>query len=382
MTRTTYAIAACAALSAGAASAQGLDRSGQNINVIFEEGDYAELAIGSVNPTITGADTNPLLAPFAQDTGNVAGSFVNGSIAYKQQLNDSLSFALIVDQPYGADINYDSFDPFVSGSLALGDTSAVLNSSSLTAMGRYEFGNGFSIHGGLRAQRFDAEIALNGVAYGGLNGYSTTLEADTALGWQAGVAYEIPDIAFRVALTYFSDVEHDVDSQEFFGGAPLLTSTTTITTPEAINLDFQTGIAPDTLLFGGFRYADYSSVVVSPDFFALNTGGASLVSIGDTRVFRIGVGRRFNDKLSGLVSISYSPEDDDDLVSPLAPSNGSLGITLGGAYNVSDMVTLSGGINYTKVGDARPETGTPDIPWSTMTDNSVVGIGAKIGIRF
>ena len=400
MTRTaTAALAAATMLAAGAASAQGLDRSGQNIGIIFEEGDYAELSLGYVAPTLDGRDDNPLL-PFENQTGDVADNYFNGSIGYKQQITDAFSFALIADQPYGANIAYaPTGAPGTEGSLAFGGTRATLDSSSLTAMGRYEFGNGFSVHGGVRAQQFNADIALNGVAYGGLNGYSAQLDGDTGYGFQLGGAYERPDIALRVALTYFSEIDHDVDVVENLPAAllaglaangvvlpPSVPSQIEVTTPEAINLDFQTGIAPDTLLFGGIRHVMYSDVVVSPTVFDIAvdpaTPNSTIVGIDDSTTFRLGVGRRFNDKFSGLVSLSYTERGDDDLVSPLAPSDGSIGLTLGGAYNVNERVTISGGINYTKVGDARPETGTPDVPFASFDDNSAVGVGVRVGVRF
>jgi len=398
MNRIATAVTLVSVMGAGAAGAQGLDRSGQNIGIIFEDGDYAEISLGYVAPDIDGVDTDAEL-PLRQRSGDAADNYFNGGLGYKQQINDAVSFALIVDQPYGANIAYDTFVPGENGSLAFGGTLATLDSSSVTAMGRYEFGNGFSVHGGARAQQFNAKIALNGAAYGPLSGYRADLDADTGYGWQAGMAYERPDIALRVALTYFSEIDHDVDSVEdipalVVGGLALagitlpstLAGTTEVTTPEAINLDFQTGIAADTLLFGGIRHVRYSDVIVSPTAFDLAvdplSGGDTLVGIDDSTTFRLGIGRRFNDRFSGLVSVSYTDRGDDDLVSPLAPTDGSLGITVGGAYNVSDAVTISGGINYTRLGDARPETGTPDRPFASFEDNSALGIGVKVGVRF
>ena len=397
MNRIAIAAAALAA-GTGAAAAQGLDRSGQNINIIFEEGDYAEFGAGYVAPDLSGTDSDPLL-PIQQESGDVAGNYFTVSAGYKQQLNDSLSFAIIADQPYGVNIDYASFAPGVGGSLAFGDTQAVVDSNSLTGMLRYEFGNGFSVHGGLRAQQLNARVALEGVAFGALDGYNATFDGDTAFGYQAGFAYERPDIALRVALTYFSEIDHEFDTVENIPAAvlaglaanginlpPTLATETEITTPEAINLDFQTGIAADTLLFGGVRYVAYDSVVLSPTAFDLAvdplTPDSTIVGIDSSTTYRLGVGRRFNDRFSGLVALSFTSRGDDDLVSPLAPTDGSFGVTIGGAYNLSENVTLSGGINYTRVGDARPETGTPDVERASFEDNDAIGLGFKVGFRF
>ncbi|MEM9795767.1 MAG: outer membrane protein transport protein [Pseudomonadota bacterium] len=376
--------AAATLLGTTSAFAVGLDRSAQDISIIFEEGDYAELSFGYVDPSLDGED----LAVFGgQSSGNVADSFVQGSLGYKQQINDQLSFAIILDQPYGADIDYPTGTLGGDGSLALGGTEAVLNSTALTALMRYEFGNGFSVHGGVRGQEVNGRVRLEGAAYGALSGYEVELDGDLEFGWQAGFAYERPDIALRVAVTYFSEIEFDFDSVETLGGAPLgPADTTETTTPQAVNLTFQTGVAPGTLVFGSIRWADYDDSTVSPPTFDLLVdpaiSGSSLTSLETGFSYTLGVGRQFTDRFSGLVELQFDEKGDDDLVSPLAPTNGSVGITIGGRYAVNENVTVTGGINYTKLGDAFAETGTPDTERAEFEDNDAIGVGIQVGYRF
>ena len=47
-----------------------------------------------------------------------------------------------------------------------------------------------------------------------------------------------------------------------------------------------------------------------------------------------------------------------------------------------DSVVISGGVRYTWLGDARPETGTPDEPRATFTDNTALALGMSVGFRF
>jgi len=75
-------------------------------------------------------------------------------------------------------------------------------------------------------------------------------------------------------------------------------------------------------------------------------------------------------------------EGDDDLVSPLSPTNGSYTFTVGGKYDLNENVAISGGVSYAVLGDARPETGTPDIARANFEDNDAVGVGIKIGYKF
>ncbi|MEP3345954.1 MAG: outer membrane protein transport protein [Litoreibacter sp.] len=354
------------------ASAGNLDRSGQSIAPLFEKGNYAEFSFGYVNPSVSGND----LAPFGNTaTGNVADSFSQVGLAYKHQLNENLSFAFIIDQPFGADLLYPT--AAAGGSVGLGGTLAALDTEAFTGILRYDFGNRFSIHGGLKAQQLSANVALSGLAYGGLNGYTVNFDDDIGYGYLLGASYEIPDIALRVSLTYNSEVDHDVDTRESF--APGVVSNTRITTPDSWNLDFQTGIAKDTLLFGGVRWVDYSEVNVIPSTFgAVTPAGTSLVTIEDTTTFTLGVGRKFTEAFSGAISVQYETEN-SPLVSPLAPTNGRIGLTVGGSYTHESM-KISGGINYSKLGNATPRTG--GTARANFDGNDSIGFGIKVGYSY
>ena len=92
------------ALLAGGVQAGGLDRSGQPVSALFESGNYVELSFGSVSPTVEGVFNHPLAG--ALESGNVAPSYTQFGLALKMDVNDRLSFALIMDQPFGADVDY------------------------------------------------------------------------------------------------------------------------------------------------------------------------------------------------------------------------------------------------------------------------------------
>lgn len=362
--------AASLAVTATSAFAGGIDRSGQSIGILFEKGNYAELSFGRVSPSVDGND----VALFGGGaSGSVGNGYTQVGLGYKRQINDKLSFALILDQPFGADVAYGPT------SIALGGTKAVADSVALTGLMRYQFDNGFSAHGGLRAQKSSANVTLQGAAYGGVSGYNVDLASDYGIGYVVGVAYERPDIALRVALTYSSDIEHKLDTVESLGGAVIGIGKTTTKTPKTINLDFQTGIAKNTLVFGSIRWADWSSFKLDPTTFVGLTGGG-LVSLKDSTTYTLGVGRKFNDTWSGALSVSYEKAG-DQLVSPLAPTTGKLGVTLAGIYR-KDNMKITTGINYTKLGNATPETGTPDTARAIFRDNSAIGVGVKVGWTF
>ena len=356
------------AATASSASALGLDRSAQDITAIFEPGGYAELSYGFTQPDLTGSDVlgNPI--------SNVGGDYGQTALAFKMDFGQGFSFGLILDQPFGTDTAYGG-DPTTT---LLGGTAAKLDSRAITAIGRYRFNDNFSVHAGVRQVMLDSEVTLAGLAFAGLSGYNVKLENGEGTGWLAGVAYERPEIALRVALTYNSEIVNSFDTIETTPGGPLA-STTDVSAPEAWNLDFQTGIAQDTLLFGTIRYAAYSQTILSPDFFALATGGASITDIDDGTSYSLGIARRFTDAFVGLGSVNFEPESDKDIVSPLDPTNGRIGISVGGRYTLNAM-EITAGIRYTMLGDT--DVGGNGLAVASFTDNDALSLGLQVAYRF
>lgn len=373
------------ALMAGAAAAGGIDRSGQNIGILFEKGRVVELSFGSVSPSVSG---NDVAAFGGGPSGDVAASYTQFSLSYKQDFTDKISFALILDQPFGADVQYGPGSIALGG--AAGGTVAIADTDAVTGILRYKINEAFSVHGGLRAQRAGGNIDLRGAAYGPFGTYSVTLDDDVGFGYLVGVAYEKPEIALRVALTYNSKIKHDFDTVETIGGGPYAiptnptgVSTTNVNTPQSVNLDFQSGIAKDTLLFGQIRWVDWSDFRIDPASFSAAPpfgSGGGLIDLEDSTTFSLGVGRRFNENWSGSFSVSYEDRG-DPLVSPLSPTNGRFGATVAAVYT-RDNMKITTGINYTKLGDARPETGTPDVARADFRNNDSVGVGVRVAFTF
>ena len=138
--------------------------------------------------------------------------------------------ALIFDQPFGADVSYPASAYFATGSVA------ELNTSAITAVLKYRTASNFSVHGDLRVQSFAAEATIPFVS-----NYTVSGTKDLGFGYLVGVAFEKPEIALRVALTYNSAIEHKLATTETSGalGGPNA-STTVINTPQSVNLEFKT----------------------------------------------------------------------------------------------------------------------------------------------
>jgi long-chain fatty acid transport protein len=133
----------------------------------------------------------------------------------------------------------------------------------VTLAARYEMPNGFSVYGGARIVGFEGQVDLFNGTGGGAARYTLDAEASTEIGYMLGAAYERPDIAMRVALTYYSETNHDITASETTG---LGTTPTTFQTaiPQQLLLEGQTGVAGGTLVFGSIRWTDWTEFMLSP----------------------------------------------------------------------------------------------------------------------
>ena len=360
-------------LTAAPVFAGAIERAPQSLGILFEKGNYAEFSTGRVSPELSGTD---LPAFGGRSTGDVAENYNFFGLGYKHQFNENLSGALIVEQPYGADISYP-----VGGSIALGGTYAYVNSTTYTALLRYRFDNNFGIHGGLRGSRADGEVNLQGAAYGPISGYNVDLDSAWGWGYVLGASWEKPEIAARVSLTYNSPIEHDFDTVETGLPIPALDgpSETTVTTPRSWTLEGQTGVAADTLVFGSIRWVNWSEFRVDPVGFVSATGGG-LVDLEDTTTYTLGVARKFTENWSGALSLGYEKAG-RRLISPLSPTTGRKSVGLAAIYT-QDNWKVTTGVTYIKLGDADAETGTPDTARAEFRGNDAWGVGIKIGYSF
>lgn len=358
----TWAIAATLTAAAGAAQAGGIERSDQSVGILFEEGNYAEFSLGLVNPSVSGVDA----LGSTLNSGDMASSYSNLSFGYKRTLSDTLDAALIVEQSGGVDVAY----PVVVGYPFSGATADV-EVYSITALLRQEMSPNFSLYGGLRAQSAKGEVAIPT-----LGGYTLTTGTDYALGYVLGAAYERPDIALRVALTYNSAITHGLTGSESFSPTPTSFETEI---PQSVNLEFQSGIAADTLLFGSIRWQEWSEFDISPPAFTGVFGPLADIT-EDTITYNLGIGRRFNDTWSGAILLSHEPSTDDSVgpvgdVGNLGPTDGFSSIGVAATYTTGN-IEVTGGVRYIWIGDATTRIG------AVFEDNDAIAAGVRIGYRF
>jgi long-chain fatty acid transport protein len=354
--------------------------------MLFEAGTYLEFGYSFVSPDVSGVQVIPFGAtPAGSASGNVAPSYSFTSLAFRSDISDNLSYAIILDEPIGADVDYEGLGAGVGYLYRTGlGSQAQLTSNQLTVAARYEMPNGFSVYGGVRALAFEGQVSLFNGSGGGATRYILDAEADTELGYMLGAAYERPEIALRVAMTYFSETTHDVSATETVGGAAAATSFET-TVPQQLLLEAQTGVAEGTLVFGSIRWTDWTSFEISPtNYTAFVSNGRPLVDYEkDVFTYVIGGARVLNDQWTVLGSLTYEAEQ-DVFSGNLGPTDGRTSLGIGARYTYGAL-RITGGINYTWIGDA--ETQAPDpapigTQFSSFRNNDAIGVGLRIGYSF
>lgn len=350
--------------------AAGLDRSGQSISAFLQSGNYAEAGLSVLDPTVKGKDTsnNPV-----SDMGD---DYYFPSAAIKIQATDKISLGLLYDQPYGADATYS-----VDGSNFADSTEGTqvqVRTNNLTALIGYQPTENWNFYAGPVWQTVEADIKLRGKAYSGLS-YDIKVEEEEAFGWLAGFAYQIPEIALKASVTYRSEIEHNAKSIETANISPIpLHSTLNATTPQSVNIDLQTGVAPNTLVFANMRWVHWDQFTVSPTL--LGKVGQDLISYSDDQYsVTAGLSRKFNAKWAGTAAVGWDSGAGNP-VTILGPTEGYWSIGLGGQYSPAENYFIQAGVKYFWLGDAEGQTG--GVVKGEFSDNHAIGYGMKIGYRF
>ncbi|MEG2434113.1 MAG: outer membrane protein transport protein, partial [Acinetobacter sp.] len=407
-----------------------LDRSGQSISAFLQPGNYFEAGISVLDPNVSGKVRNgytpnaalPASSAGLQNTsvGEMASDYYFPSAALKLQVTDHFSFGLIYDQPFGAEAEYSTdtkMTPALPGQLAplanqgafhngAEGTSVEVKSQSISMLFGYQPTENFNFYAGPVYQTIEGDVQLRGLAYGGnatFGGYNASIKETGDVGWLAGAAYQIPEIALKASVTYRSEIEHSVKVRENFNSAGLFAGLnaisaldTDITTPQSVNLDFQTGIMANTVAFANVRWVDWSSFSIQPYKFGLASKNAAvqaqtgksefdLVAYTDDQISAtVGVGRKLNDQWAGNVSVGWDSGAGNP-VTTLGPTEGYWNLGLGAQFSPTPQTFIAGGVKYFWLGDAKAQTGAQfDTAGyvAEFKDNHAIAYGLKMGYKF
>lgn len=424
----------CAMLPLSQGHAAAMDRSGQSVAALFQKGNYAEIGYSWLSPEVAGTDTSGNAVPeMAKDY-----EFMTGAIKVDAAPGTALAF--LYDQPYGADGEYTGNNNFVSATGnpfgTTGATLAEVKSHSYSLLVNQALNSNLSVHAGLSYQTVEGDVKLRGPAYSVFNGYNLGMDSAGGLGWVLGGAFEKPDIALRAALTYRSEIttHHDtVESNQVSTNAPVMIagaiqqfnaatgaglttaaqliaaldgagqtaranqirtlqalaaaglngtrgSRTNVTTPQSVNLDFQTGVMPGTLAFANVRWVDWSGFTISPQLYS-GVGQTPIVGYSkDQWSAQVGLGHKFNDLLSASVAALWDSGAGNP-VTTLGPTEGYTGVGVGVKITPTPALDVSLGARYLWLGDAEAQLPTGTVVGS-FKDNTAVAAGIKLGYHF
>ena len=359
------------------AFAAGLDRSGQSISVFLQPGNYAEAGISVLDPTVKSSQLN--VTDMAED-------YYFPSAAIKVQATEHISLGLLYDQPFGADAMYSLEQSMFTNGIE--GTKVEVETHNLTALIGYQPTENWNFYAGPVWQTVEADISLRGQAYISpkdptkvLSGYDIKIHEEEAFGWLAGFAYQIPEIALKTSVTYRSEIKHKAKSVETHKLMPMLNveSQLDAITPQSVNIDFQTGVAANTLAFANIRWAHWDQFAVTPKFLNSASGNNLIDYSDDQWSATVGVGRKLNSHWSGSASVGYDSGAGNP-VTTLGPTQGYWSVGLGGQYSPAENYFIQAGVKYFWLGDAHAQTGGNIV--GEFTDNYALGYGLKIGYRF
>ncbi|MCB1386053.1 MAG: hypothetical protein KDJ80_08955 [Nitratireductor sp.] len=372
LSKKSIVTAAILALSASTAVAGGLDRTTYSPNILFEQGNYIEGSWARVDPDLSGDVFFPgvMMIPAVNGVSDIAPAYTLTGFAAKFDINDRIAVAFQTFQNVGYDIDYKGPPNFYFPLEAHIDGRAYVGTAKFNVTDR------FSVFGGVKY----VVAGGDAVALYGFPGETWEFEDGHGMGYIAGVAYQIPDIALRVSLTYESAFDFDLDTTRTFVGS--INGTTTARIPEAWELYFQTGIAPGTLLFGSVRHTSWSDaqlVLFDNNVPAFGGGSNAITDFSDIMTYNIGIGKQLTESLSGSLSVTFEPSDGKP--STLQPTGDKLTLGAGVKVKLTENVEWSLGASYTWLGDNRTNLPAPLVN-AKFDGSNAIAWGTKIGLRF
>ena len=400
MSLVKYAGISLIALSASMGHAGGWEASTIDTSLMYSEGSAANVSTASLSPSHVASTYLKLDSTNGTDR-SVLKKETRTSIVGKFDIG---SFVVGINQ-------------FKSGSIQLGggaktavgwipDANATLTSTSVLT--KYRISGPYDLLAGLTMNSLGAtEVSTVLGTY--------NVDAKTSTGYLIGGAYSAPAIALRVEVLY--QPKSKISTNTSFTetavptgnvGAPTYADgvafsalgaatyaalgnvnavqneasfTSTLSRPETLTLNFQSGVAEDTLVFGSVHQAKWSKSQIFVD--AVSPVTEITTSFTDTTAYTIGVGRKINDSFS--VSASFKSEGGSGATgtSLFTVSNGSQGVSLGGSYNM-DNIEIRAGYNYTKLGGVTISTlaGGLGTVQAVYPSNSISAVGASVTYKF
>ena len=338
-------------------------------SAMYESGGYASLSTANLNSKLNGvgADGKKVKTLKDQSFSNFS---VKGDIA-------GASIGLVTYRSGAIQMSGDS-DATFAGSYA---PSVNANIDTIALLAKYKVDESFDLIGGIKQNNLSA-FNLTSI-YG-----SYDINSKSNNSYVLGGAYSIPEIALRAELLV--QPASKMSTAGSFAGSALVgnapgTVSANIKQPEMVTLNFQTGIAANTLLRASVHQAKWGSAQVNADVTTGSAGVDAAAAVasefGDSTKYTIGVGRKFSKNLSGSISYNQEAGGGATSTSSFTMSNGSKAVSAGMQYSLENM-NISLGVSHTMFNDVTVQPTTPGVPALSYTGNSATTFGVKVAFAF
>ncbi|WP_131667444.1 outer membrane protein transport protein [Psychrobacter pygoscelis] len=380
------------------ASAAGLDRSGQPSDEFSNSGTLAYISAYHISPDISGVEENGKVIK------SVADDYEGYGYGAKTDVNDKFSVGVFYDQPFGADVYFEGNNSLVSTtSDSVKATEARVSSDNFTGLLGVNLGenNNFKIYGGPVLQKVEGRLTVHGdrAVISALDNYDLRIAKSTDYGYMVGAAYLKPEIGLKAAVTYRSAIEHDINYSEAmplvakYGLPTNQAKVKTLEMPQSVNIDFQTGLNPTTLLTAKARWVPWGDFAIIPPLLDSNVKklvketkkididrAPVLAYTDDSYMLELGLGKRLTPAFAVSGSIGWDSGAGNP-VSPLGPTEGFYSVGLGAKYNVTPNWAVSAGAKYLMLGDAKGQLSATKRNLGTFEDNDAYLVGVKLSYQ-
>lgn len=304
-------------LGAAAANAGGFSRGAADTDILFEQGNF------NVRTSITVVSPERKIVSGPSNVGHdYADTYVMPSLAAKFRISDNLSCAGTIAQAFGAASSYDKprLTPVANQPVTptnplqgkLDETFTVMEYGATCSVGFNLEKGRVSFIGGVFVEDFDYDLRVGAHLGGASDPVVTALTSElsgTAVGWRAGVAYEIPEIALRGQLLYRSGTKIDADGNANHSQLGPIAAGGTGKLPQSIEAKFQTGIAPGWLAYGSVKWTDWSvnkdlTLILKPGFIP-DIERPNHYNWRDGWTVMAGIGHSFTDNISGTAFVMW-----------------------------------------------------------------------------
>ena len=386
-----------AVLSATSATAGGFEASRLDTKFMYEKGNYAEMSHAALVYDIQGKNITDTGTPDTYKMEDSAKNQKRSAFSFKTDVGDfAIGFSSFKSGAIQLDGSARAFGAtgYGFGNSPVPETDVEMQTQML--MGKYSVSENLNALVGINRNTLkDSEVITSRGKY--------IISGNANTGSVFGLTYSKPEIALRVELlaqpkasmnaaTNFTASTYGKGAIGVARGAGACTTgnasdyytasfNSTLSRPDTVTLNVQSGIAKDTLAFGSVHRTTWGSSQIDVPTGCVATAVSS--KFWDTTTYSLGLARKMSEKIAVTAEVSKETGGPETSTSLFSVNSGYTGIKLGARYTLGKL-TLSGGYSYARLGNIviLADATNPTREHAKYTNNSVSGFGLKIGINF